>query len=475
MEPELVKGDRGGRILTYRGFRYQQKRISGAEMEWRCWRRETCVAGLRSNVFAVDNKNAHIRVFRTVNLHNHPEETAQTNRALIRKRMRAEAQEDPTRPSRCIYDAVLANVQRQGGGDIEVSPFESVRSAVERTRSALVPPIPTTVEEVNIDGPWAETWLRDMFLLRNVPEWGIVIYATDQNIRQLERCETLYMDATFRVCPRPYVQFFTILGDVHGFIIPLVQVLMEGRTTGHYQQVFREMKTAVRRISHHRWRPTKIVADFEQALHSAIETELPGTRRAGCYFHFTQNLWKRVKDLGHEGPYRQNPRLKRLIRQVMSIGYLSLTVVNMNFNNLVNARRSQRYVNRYPALVDFFAYVRNTYVRQQATFSPALWNVFDRNMSQRTNNHVEAYHRALGDVIHVRHPSLWSFLRVLKDRQAVAEQQLAAARRGQAPPTRRRKWRVLEANLIRLKNAFRNGDRNLQEYWRAVSHQLWDL
>ncbi|KAL8614716.1 hypothetical protein ACOMHN_066453 [Nucella lapillus] len=58
--------------------------------------------------------------------------------------MRAEAQEDPTRPSRRIYDAVLANVQRQGGGDIEVPPFESVRSAVERTRSALVPPIPTT-------------------------------------------------------------------------------------------------------------------------------------------------------------------------------------------------------------------------------------------------------------------------------------------------------------------------------------------
>ncbi|KAL8620243.1 hypothetical protein ACOMHN_061434 [Nucella lapillus] len=167
MEPELVKGDRGGRILTYRGFRYQQKRISGAEMEWRCWRRETCVAGLQSNVFAVDNENAHIRVFRTVNLHNHPEETDQINRALIRERMRAEVQEDPTRPSRRIYDAVLANVQRQGGGDIEVPPFESVRSAVERTRSALVPPIPTTVEEVNIDGPWAETWLRDMFLLRN--------------------------------------------------------------------------------------------------------------------------------------------------------------------------------------------------------------------------------------------------------------------------------------------------------------------
>ncbi|KAL8560050.1 hypothetical protein ACOMHN_041519 [Nucella lapillus] len=233
MEPELVKGDRGGRILIYRSFRYQQKRISRAEINVkvhvhdcerqvanghdlssgeRCWRRETCVAGLRSNVFAVDNENAHIRVFRTVNLHNHPEETAQINRALIRERMRAEAQEDPTRPSRRIYDAVL----------------ESVRSAVELTRSALVPPIPTTVEEVNIDGPWAETWLRDMFLLRNVPEWGIVIYATDQNIRQLERCETLYMDATFRVCPRPYVQFFTLLGDVHGFIIPLVQVLMEG-------------------------------------------------------------------------------------------------------------------------------------------------------------------------------------------------------------------------------------------------------
>ncbi|KAL8585512.1 hypothetical protein ACOMHN_051397 [Nucella lapillus] len=90
--------------------------------------------------------------------------------------------------------------------------------------------------------------------------------------------------------------------------------------------------------------------------------------------------------------------------------------------------------------------------RGEQRYDPALPRSTVSQLGEQRNGGTaeRAYHRALGDVIHVRHPSLWSFLRVLKDRQAVAEQQLAAARRGQAPPTRRRKWRVLEANLIRL-------------------------
>ena len=70
----------------------------------------------------------------------------------------------------------------------------------------------------------------------------------------------------------------------------------------------------------------------------------------------------------------------------------------------------------------------------------------------------------------MKHPSLWTFIRCLKDRQAVAETALDAAGHGEAPPSRRKKWRKLEAKLLRLKRQYNSGDRDLESYWDAVSH-----
>jgi hypothetical protein len=61
----------------------------------------------------------------------------------------------------------------------------------------------------------------------------------------------------------------------------------------------------------------------------------------------------------------------------MAIGYLPLVLVQMNFNILRAARRTTtgttNLINRYPALMDFFAYVMNTYVN--GTFPPVQNNI----------------------------------------------------------------------------------------------------
>ena len=96
--------------------------------------------------------------------------------------------------------------------------------------------------------------------------------------------------------PRPYDQVFTILGSLIGFVIPFVHVLMAERTIGHYRQALQAVKTGVRRSTHHNWHPRLTVTDFELALRTAIETELPATRIGGCYFHFTQALWRKIQE-----------------------------------------------------------------------------------------------------------------------------------------------------------------------------------
>uniref|UniRef100_A0AAV2J3Z3 MULE transposase domain-containing protein n=1 Tax=Knipowitschia caucasica TaxID=637954 RepID=A0AAV2J3Z3_KNICA len=193
------------------------------------------------------------------------------------------------------------------------------------------------------------------------------------------------------------------------------------------------------------WRPQKVVCDFEMALITALQSELPQVSIQGCYFHFTQSLWRRVQELGLVRAYRENLRLRKCIRKLMALGYLPRPLVRLNFNSLRRSQRTIRLIDRNPSLLDFFGYVQNTYIG--GFFPVPLWNVFDREMDTRTNNHVESYHKTLNDTIGVRHPSLWTFIRCLKDRQTVVEQTIDGAERGELAPARRRKWRVLEERL----------------------------
>ena len=68
-------------------------------------------------------------------------------------------------------------------------------------------------------------------------------------------------------------------------------------------------------------------------------------------------------------------------------------------------------------------------------------------MEIRTNNHVESYHRKWNQAIGVRHPSLWSFIRVLKDQESLNRAKIRAVRNGAEPPLRRPKWRRLERRI----------------------------
>jgi len=123
---------------------------------------------------------------------------------------------------------------------------------------------------------------------------------------------------------------------------------------------------------------------------------------------------------------------------------------------------------QFPALRDFFVYFQRNYL--DGNFSPQMWNVYSRTMELRTNNAVESYHNRRNRVVGVRHPSLSTFIRILKDQQSVTNVKMRAIQNLEPAPLSRRKWRRLESNINRLKERYDNGEVNINQYWRAVSH-----
>jgi len=131
---------------------------------------------------------------------------------------------------------------------------------------------------------------------------------------------------------------------------------MTGKTVGQYRQILQHLQNEVRRVTRHQLMPRRIVVDFEQALMIAIETEFPTSALSGCYFHFTQSLWRHVQNLGLASHYRRDRRLQKAIRKVMAIGFLPVLLVRQNFTLLRNSRTVQRLIRRYPSLDDWLQY-----------------------------------------------------------------------------------------------------------------------
>ena len=477
MDTWIAVGARGrGHVLIHNGHKYHLNKRNRNTIYWRCWRKQTCRANILTNLFDPTDDNPQINILSEEMDHTHDPDDATIDRNKFLNNAKKKIRENPTMPIKRVYDGEVAGVHQaagQGRGDMPptVPEFPSVRSQMSRTRNENIPGIPTNVEDVEFHGPWKKTLRGSKFLLHQDNHWGIAMFGTRQNIRNLAECDQLYMDDTFKTCPSPYHQMMVIQGNYHGRVLPFVTALMENRTVGDYRQVLQAVQHKVLRLTGHDWEPAHIVMDFEQApLITAVETELQNTRVELCYFHFNQSLWRHIQELGLSTPYRRDERLKSIIRKVSALGFLPVALVRNNLALLRNARRTRRKMQQYPALTDFFNYVHNTYIAGQ--FPPPAWNVFERNMDCRTNNNAESFHSTWNKRVDVRHPNLWLFISHLKNLQASTESGVQNMDRGGNPLGRKRKWRLLEARLVSLKDEYIQGVRDISRYWRAVSHLL---
>jgi MULE transposase domain len=331
-----------------------------------------------------------IHVYET-DVHNHAEDDELIDAESFRSDVKAGVRFDPCRPVKRSYDSAVCDLRRNERGRTRhrqpVQEFHSLRSSLSRCKREGVPNIPRRIDDVNIMNPYDESWSGEQFLVHSDNQWGVQVFATEENLKVLRKCKELYVDGTFRSTPPPFKQFVTIHGKYHGRLLCLASCLLAGKQIGQYRQFFQCLKREVRRITHRRLKPTRVVCDFEQAIILAIETEFTGAKVSGCYFHFCQSLYRKISSIGLATPYRRDQRLGEAIRKCFAVGYLPLAVVRQTFLQFRGSRSIRRLTARYPDLDVFLNYVSSTYFT--GPYPPLMWNVYTRDSSNRTNNHVE--------------------------------------------------------------------------------------
>lgn len=116
----------------------------------------------------------------------------------------------------------------------------------------------------------------------------IILFCTEQGKKLLETLPEFFIDATFKSCPKPFVQLLFIHGDLRGSpqetnTMPLLFAFMPDK-----KQYVTVLQIIISKIP--KWNPQKFHSDYESGIINALLEEFPESVIKGCYFHMTKAL-----------------------------------------------------------------------------------------------------------------------------------------------------------------------------------------
>ena len=238
----------------------------------------------------------------------------------------------------------------------------------------------------------------------------MLIFGTTESIDVLKNSPHWFADGTFDVCPRAFYQVYTIHAIKNGSVFPCLYILLSNKKQSMYQDLFSLVKEMCALPN-----PETITVDFEMAAINAFHETFSETLVCGCFYHFTQSLYRKIQQLGLQKPYAQDKRLSQQFKMFGALAYIPVPDVPAVFNQLVDSMKDCKY----EKMKDFIKYFRVTYIGSESrkpNFPIELWNVRYQidNELPKTNNSVEGFNNKLTCAVGCTNPSLSTLIGSVK-------------------------------------------------------------
>jgi len=409
LQVAFLDNNRGGFYLIHAGYKFSVKSRRGERCYWRCVERQC-----RARITTIDSVPVGFNQD-----HQHPSDnigiTADAFLAGVKKRCREEIDPIPTLYDECLgalrdeeCDEAVVNVIKR------IPTYYSVKSSLYRSRAKVIPKLPATQQAIHLQQQWTETLAGDRFLLCDDTAASgdrILIFSTNDNLRHLCAATEIFGDGTFYSCPGMFTQLYTLHASVHGQLFPLVFVLLPNKSEQTYRRMFTLLKDAIQREIDSELLPETVMLDFEVAAKNAVKAVFPLCTLRGCFFHYTQCIWRKTQACGLTVPYREEDNIRRLVRRAAVLPLVPVHLVEDVWFAALEDVDDDR-----PDIMRFTDYVTETWVETDVT----QFNHFD-NDGARTTNHVEGWHSRLNRVCKRAHPNIYALVKILQKEQAVNE------------------------------------------------------
>ena len=286
----------------------------------------------------------------------------------------------------------------------------------------------------------------------------IHVFATEDNLKILAEADELYMDGTFRITPRLFYQVFTVHAFKDGQQFPLAYCLLPVKSREVYNECFTMLKSACQDRSLDVL-PRKITIDFELGLLQAVKLQFPTAKIQGCFYHYSQSIWRKVQNLGLQTTYRDDPTFKAFVSKMVALSFCPKSFVQVVWMGL-KAEAPEVH-----CIEELESYFENTWLN--GSYPIDIWN-YHKVDGPRMNNAVEGWHSKINHVACKPHSTIFEVVKLFKEEQATTEIELQELASGGATSTRR-KYRKRERRIVTIIEKFDSRDYSLNEYINSLS------
>jgi hypothetical protein len=253
-------------------------------------------------------------------------------------------------------------------------------------------------------------------------------------------------------------------------------VLMTSRSEEIYKRFFEELIELNNQTGLDLSLPI-IITDFEQAVINATQSEFPDSIHKGCFFHFCQNLWRKIQSEGLGNEYGSNEDFSIKLRHLTALAFLSPSEIPAAFDQVKpllpeNAVRIVKYFENN------YVHGRIRQMRNRTThhtpplFSPEIWSIKDlvELGYPRTQNVVEGWHNRWSNLIGKAHVGLYTIIQEMKKEQQQTELQIKNINRGAPCPSQHNQYVNRENRILTVFNNRDNG--TLINFLRGIAHNI---
>ena len=101
-----------------------------------------------------------------------------------------------------------------------------------------------------------------------------------------------------------------------GHLLPSILVLLPNKTEATYIRMWQQVQLLCPEAA-----PAEMLMDFEKAAINSFKHTWPGSMVKWCFFHLTQNIWRKVQAAGLQTVYSEDKELAIRIRMIPSLAF----------------------------------------------------------------------------------------------------------------------------------------------------------
>lgn len=452
--------ERGFKLVVYEGFKYSKGDKTQSGQKWRCSRRKGCSAHLFTD-------DAGEILLKTVGVHSH-EPCSNLSRNYISNSAKRKASDTLLEPPAKLIRTEIASAPDPVTDNITRDDVTCIRKNLSNAKRRNLPPLPKCAADVHeaLDSLHIKTNKGEDMLLLNIATENIVVFCPKSNLEYLVQNDKIFIDGTFTFAAKHFYQFFTIHSVENGNYIPLVFCLLPDKKEATYRSLFEHLIKKCEEMNL-TFKPKTVTADFEKAIHNAVESVWPTIEVIGCRFHLSQAWWRKIQEVGLSVEYKSpTSDLGKWLHWVFGLSLLNHEEVGEAYvEDLVPIQPSSSKVDQ------FVDYLVENYIDNSSEFPPEMWASASLS-SERSTNACESFHAKFRKNFNHPHPNIYVFIEAIKNVQIDS---YIAIRSAAKPRTILNKYKKRLQYLENLQKKYRSTDPKEKisrfQYIKSVSYQ----